>query len=38
MYYILLLVLVIMMLFNASNSNQVLMKTNDITHYLVRSR
>ena len=38
MYYILLLVLVILMLLNASNRNQVLMKTNDITHYLVRSK
>ena len=38
MYYIFTLILVIMMLFNASNRNQVLMKTNDITHYLVRSR
>ena len=38
MYYILLFVLILSMLFNASNRNEVLMKTNDITHYLVRSR
>ena len=28
---------IILMLFNASNRNQILMKTNDITHYLVRT-
>jgi hypothetical protein len=38
MYYILLLVLIVLMLFNASHRNEVLMKTNDITHYLLTSR